>query len=99
MTATANENKYGFGVEKSSPVQPRRPVALFSPSFVLVLGFLFALSLTVQLARHFVCDHPSIMFAFDGKHYLATSQALTGADHPWHPSRAICIGRSPAAGE
>jgi hypothetical protein len=55
----------------------RQPLLTFP--FVLLLTALFVVSLALQLAHHFLCDHSLVMFAFDGKHYLATCQALTQA--------------------
>ncbi|MBU6455071.1 MAG: hypothetical protein KGS72_25090, partial [Cyanobacteria bacterium REEB67] len=52
---------------------------VFTLGFCLLLIALFCLSLGVQLLHHFACDHPYVMFAFDGKHYLSTSQAMAGA--------------------
>jgi hypothetical protein len=79
MAATTNPHITKYGSQKSplTAVQKRSP--LFTFSFMLLLVALFALSLTAQLVHHFVCDHAYVMFAFDGKHYLTTSQAMTGA--------------------
>ncbi|MBS1997003.1 MAG: hypothetical protein JSS86_11855 [Cyanobacteria bacterium SZAS LIN-2] len=51
----------------------------FTWSFVGICAALFLLSLGVQVAHHLLTDHSYVMFAFDGKHYLATSQAMAAA--------------------
>lgn len=48
---------------------------------LVVLSLLvFALVLSAHLVHHFCFDNARVMFAFDGKHYLETTKAITEAN-------------------
>lgn len=47
---------------------------------VVLSLFVFGLVLSAHLVHHFCFDNARVMFAFDGKHYLETTKAITEAN-------------------